>query len=243
MLTTPDISMARVKRVLEGESLATMLFGSAARGDESEQSDIDVLQLTNFPRKSYKVENFNVSVYTPQFLSLAASKGSLFVLHLITDGIVIEDPATILADCLRIYAPPPSYGPFLRELRTATDLLNVTEGFYERTWQRCNQLALFILRSALFADAAAQGRPMFSISSIADWKKDERILAAYQIKYQARPESALYWKCTRLAQEYLGAKFTMDPDSARTIIAKSQGVSDLVVTVGMRMIDAEEWGY
>jgi hypothetical protein len=236
----PDSLVARVKKVLQGESLALMLFGSVARGDEGTHSDTDILQVTHQYRRTYKAGEFNVSVYTPQSLEKAASKGSLFVLHLITEGVVLEDPQAILTGCLSKYVPPQNYECLLCELRLATNLLNVTPNFYKSHWERCNKMALFILRSALFAFAATEGRPTFSIPSIAAWQEDERIYEAYQLKYRMQPDLSLYWLCSRLAQEYLHAEFSTEPDAAESIVVNAYGQSDLVVALGLRLIGAAE---
>lgn len=236
MLLVPTQLLERVKRLVAGDHLALMVFGSAARGDEEALSDIDILQLTSGYRPSYRAGNLNVSVYTPNSLTKVAKNGGLFVLHLITEGIVLEDPKLALAKCLEQYSPPRSYEPLRQDLRRAIQLLNVSPGFYSAHWERCHSLALFILRSFLYAQVAEAGNPSFSIRRIAHSLGDPRISETYNIKYASGPTPGLWAKCVRLTLEYLGVEFLTEPDTAESIIANAYPESELTVSLGLRFL-------
>lgn len=243
MHITQTTEFSQVSEVLRGESLAIMLFGSQARGDGGDLSDTDVLQLSQTSGKSYRAGRFTVSVYTPASLEIAADAGSLFVLHLITDGIILDDHFGILSRCLGRYSRP-NYEKFFDELRVAANLLNISEGFYREHWQQCNSLALFLLRSALYARTAARDHPLFSIPVIAEVENDDRILDAYNLKYYMAPHLSWYWQCANLALEYIGARFTMKPDSVAELIMSVAGRSDLITSLGLRLIGlADGSGY
>jgi hypothetical protein len=244
MHITQATVFSQLGEVLRGESLALMLFGSQARGDDGDLSDTDILQLAPSLGKSYRAGRFTVSVYTPASLEVAAAAGSLFVLHLLTDGIVLDDRLRILSRCLGRYVRPPSYEPFFEELRGAANLLNVSNGFYREHWERCNSLALFLLRSALYGRTAACDRPLFSVPAIAEEERDNRILEAYQLKYSAAPDLNWYWRCANLALEYIEARFTTKPDAVMELIMNVAGRSDLTRSLGLRLLGlADGAGY
>src|ERR1700677_1208324 len=161
-----------VRPKLQGNTLALMLFGSMARGDSDHRSDIDILHVLGIYRPSYRVENYAISVYTVESLRKIASEGSLFILHLKSEGIVLEDPYSILEEILQVYRPPQSYEPLLQELRLAVNILNVTQQCYLERWDKWNGVALFLLRSVLFALAAEAGHATFSIERIAEINRD-----------------------------------------------------------------------
>src|SRR5437868_801459 len=84
---------------------AAMLFGSVARDTNSNRSDVDVLQLMASPSPSYAIGPLSVSVYTADALKELALQGSLFVLHLKTEGKILHDPERLLDECLKSYHP------------------------------------------------------------------------------------------------------------------------------------------
>ena len=143
-----------VTRVVEGDFLALMLFGSAARGDAGPESDIDVLQLCSAYKPSYRKGHYGVSVYTPGHLQEIATKGSLFVLHLRLEGALLTDPEDALGASLSAYIPPKDYDSLKQDLCASVELLNVSPLFYADRWAGCNSLVLFLLRTILFAHAA-----------------------------------------------------------------------------------------
>ena len=94
-----------------------VLYGSRARGTSRSDSDIDVLQIVEENPRSYAVDSMNVTSYTAAHLTTMASRGSLFVRHLIDEGIVLCDPDGLVAAALGAYRQPLSYLPLKTELR------------------------------------------------------------------------------------------------------------------------------
>ncbi len=69
-----------------------VLFGSCARGDNNENSDVDLLALTldkETTRKSF--ENFIINIYSKCQLEQMTKEGSLFVWHLVKEGKIMFD--------------------------------------------------------------------------------------------------------------------------------------------------------
>lgn len=114
----PDL-LAEVAEAIRGSALGVMLYGSQARGSADESSDVDVLQVVSCHAGAYKVGRVGVTAYTPAHLHQMASHGSLFVLHLRTEGVVLEDAHGVVARALEAYRSPIAYNPLLSELQAA----------------------------------------------------------------------------------------------------------------------------
>src|SRR5262249_27397566 len=157
----------------------------------------------------------------------AGQSGSLFVLHLKTEGIVLHDPRAILEKSLSEYAAPASYDPYLADLRTASDLLNVSKAAYRTQWDRCHRLVLFLLRSTLYARPAQRGKPVFSMSRIASAEGDAQIEEIYALKYHTGPNLELFLRAVRLLLEYLPREFSSPVDSPESILDGAIGINNL----------------
>lgn len=164
---------------LVGEHVAVMLFGSCARGDQHAASDVDVLQLVEKWRPSYDAGPLSVSVYTCARLLDLARAGSLFVLHLATEGRVIADPASTLTQILAAYRAPADYARARDRLRQAVTVLDVDRAAFERNPDGFARVALHILRTALYVRCAEQGRPTFSMAAVARLLGEPRIEALF----------------------------------------------------------------
>jgi hypothetical protein len=156
-----------VRSKLEGEHVAVMLFGSWARGDQNAASDVDVLQLVERWRPSYEKGRFSISVYTCARLFELARAGSLFVLHLVSEGRTIDDPTSTLSRILAAYRPPADYKGARDKLRRAAAVLDVDRVSFERNPDGFLRVALHIFRTALYIRCIEQGTPTFSMPRVA----------------------------------------------------------------------------
>jgi nucleotidyltransferase-like protein len=156
-----------VRTRLEGERVAVMLFGSCARGDQNASSDVDVLQLVERWRPSYETGRFSVSVYTCARLLELARTGSLFVLHLVTEGRTIEDPTGELSRILTSYRQPASYEGARNKLQRAACVLDIDRIAFDRNPEGFLQVGLHILRTALYVRCVETGNPIFSMPRVA----------------------------------------------------------------------------
>lgn len=227
-------TVARIRKRLKGDILSLMVYGSVARGTALKASDFDLLQLSSHPRRPYQIDNVNVSVYTPEFLSRMAIRGSLFVLHLKHDGVLVEDSEGLLSKCIETYQKPSDYSPLRSDLRIATELLGVTENDYLKNWISYGRISLFILRTTLYAASAEDLPPVFSISEIARQKQDPRIEKAYNAKYLSKPDWSLFQLKISLIEEYLACTIskTCTPEE---LMLKHQN-NELVVSLVYRLI-------
>lgn len=148
---------------LEGISLGVMLYGSRARGTADPGSDVDVLQLVPSNPGAYKRGQIAVTAYTPAAMHAMAQNGSLFVLHLIREGLVLDDPSGVLGRALRSYRQPRSYDPLWREIRNASMALAVEDEEFMQYHVGLGRLGLYLLRTSLYVDAISADIDTFDV--------------------------------------------------------------------------------
>lgn len=167
-----------------------MLFGSVARGDADPCSDIDVLVLGQ-PIAAPDHARLSVTVYTSSHLETMARHGSLFVLHLRSEGRVLVDRRHELERILGAWIEP-DFERMREGMRAAAAVLDVAPGRF-RTGPLL-QTALFVLRSMLYLDCARKGPPTFAMRAVARALGDPRIATLFERPAQAtgdeRPATA-----------------------------------------------------
>ena len=119
---------------------AAALYGSVARGDIERHSDVDLLLVCSSSRKRpafFEVQRllggcFNkisITVYSERELKFLRSAGSLFLLHLSREAIVLLDRSDFLKNLLTNFLPKPSYRQdFQKSLQLLDPLKLVVEG-------------------------------------------------------------------------------------------------------------------
>ncbi len=164
--------------------VAQYLFGSHARGDYNEQSDVDVLSITNESHfRTFSHGKLNVSFYPEEKILEDAQKGALFVLHIVREAVVIYDSYNFNLKLREQFELRNDYG---REIRHASDLgwfLIKSAGWF-RDSQLVNRRLSWCVRTILIAITAQEGRPVFSphdLSAIANRAYVPRLLALKSI--------------------------------------------------------------
>jgi predicted nucleotidyltransferase len=113
---------AELRRTLDGYPSidSAALYGSVARGDVEPHSDVDLLVVCCGSVKerlylelasalSGTCRNLSISLYSPSELLFMKRVGSLFLLHLRNEGILLFDRSGSLTKILREFVPKPSY--------------------------------------------------------------------------------------------------------------------------------------
>jgi len=226
---------------------AVMLFGSIARGTSTVGSDVDVLQAVSVRRPSYRDGKLNVSVYAFSALEQMARESSLFVLHLKLEGQILYDPKQILRNCLQSFRHTTDYSSLLADLRFLAGFLDVSPFDYESRAVAINQMAVFILRSVLFAILAQENRPHFEMREVADCFEDDDILKAYSLKQATIPDMALLDLVKSVIEKYLRCKIQNRYGSYEALLLDSSRRSDFVRSVALhflkRMSGEEAYGF
>jgi len=98
-------------------NIAVAVFGSAARGDQDNLSDRDVLIVSpaledaHDTMRSLRARGWSPTLFTWKRLDQAARSGDLFVSHLQRESRITRDPDNTLAHLLDGFSPRTSYAP------------------------------------------------------------------------------------------------------------------------------------
>lgn len=172
------------------QRIALLIYGSVARGTDDPGSDLDVLELVEKNPRSYRLGRANITQYVPAHLHAMATQGSLFVLHLKTDGVTIEDPNGTLARALKAYVAPSSYAHIWRQLAVAGGALDPVSSDFNMYTDGLARLGVYILRTAAYIRAIELGKPTFDINRVAEMLGEPSLAGALALRRKSGFTSA-----------------------------------------------------
>lgn len=153
---------------------ALFLFGSRARGDHSQNSDIDLLAVTDVSEPTASgSQTASLYQYGHEWLTSRASKGDLFVWHLVSEAQAVFDPNDFL-DHLRIkFRFAESYE---EQIEKASDVgwLVASMGT-ELEGKLANRWLAWSVRTISIAHAAQMRTPAFAADALASALKQPDI--------------------------------------------------------------------
>lgn len=145
---------------------ALLLFGSRARGDHSDSSDIDLLAITENEKPTVSgCADASLFHYSFDWLQNKASSGDLFVWHLVTEAIAIYDPADNLCALRQEFR---FKGDYRKQITQASDvgwLISLLGD--EMSAEEANRWLAWAVRTISIAHAATLQKPAFSGSALA----------------------------------------------------------------------------
>jgi predicted nucleotidyltransferase len=226
----------QVLRVVRSTTTSVMLFGSFARGDASPESDVDVLELGRRTLQMYTVGRFNVYQYSTTHLQRLSEAGSLFALHLKLEGRIIRDLSSDLHRCLETYRTPSSYDSHRLIARGTANLLDIDRQAYGKSWRLYNDLALFVLRTALYIKLAEAGEPTFSLKRIAIRLQEPDVGSALTLKHASIPNFELFSSCVRLISRTLATQIHNPFGSIEALVTNEGLENPSLFAFGLRLL-------
>jgi hypothetical protein len=166
--------LATVIPLAEPPYLALLLYGSYARGEQDESSDLDILQLTTVHTRSYAHGKVNFTCYTSEQLFTLARQGALFARHLALEGVALFDPGRFLERLRSAYLPQSDYAQIYREVMDAIPLVAINEALFSKHPIQYCSTASYLLRTFVYAQAFERGSKTFSMKQIAGSTGDDR---------------------------------------------------------------------
>ena len=203
-----------------------------------EGSDIDVLQIDNSINQPYKINDINVSVYSEKKLTALAKQGSLFVLHLRVEGIIIADTSKILKRCIDSYKNPLSYAKHRQALVGCLALLDITEEAYLLNWSKYNEVLIFLFRTYLYIKSVESGVITFSASLIAK-KEGFRFERVLSLRHAAVPNWKLFKEASVLIAGELGGRLSNPYQSIEALVSNSARDNPLLISLGVKLLSDE----
>jgi len=150
--------------IVPTDAIGILVYGSRARADYVQGSDLDLLALINQSGGSKTYEKVNMSCYTPAQLDSAS--GTLFGMHIRRDSIVLADTNCQLKNLIdSLEDPDPSQ--LLLRVRHFSAILDASATDLDLHLAGLCRLARYLLRTAIYSIALAEGRPCFSVRELA----------------------------------------------------------------------------
>ena len=150
-----------------GDQNCVLLFGSLARGDSCEKSDIDILISAPLGRLASVKEGVAEVQHTPQETLLEmARRGDLFAIHLAYEAKVISDPSHFFQEFKAQMALRRDYSKERAWAFTLLSYLRINKDFEFKPELRNKRIA-WCVRTVLISLLVERGRIIFSPSRLA----------------------------------------------------------------------------
>ena len=189
---------------------ALFLFGSRARGDHSQNSDIDLLAVTDVSEFSVSgSETASLYQYSHAWLASRASKGDLFAWHLVSEAQAVFDPNDFLDHLRGKFRFAESYE---EQIEKASDVgwLIASMGT-ELDAKLANRWLAWSVRTISIAHAAQMRTPAFAAQALASALKQPDIGFLVEQKNQLELSRLSLVKLTKFLTEFGNAETLTGP--------------------------------
>lgn len=223
---------------IEPESI--IIFGSYARNDYNEQSDVDMLLIYPEYHPSIQIDKLSISIYSKEKLIEFAKSGSLFVLHLIKEGKVLEGQNFI--ETLASHFKMPDFKLLKDELIESCKLLQICQEEFNNYKSNIIGVQKFILRSILYMKGIQKGVKTFNILKVLEFLELKEICYIFNRKFQYNMNYDQFLKINTIIENLLNLKFSENISSIESIILNNHPKKNLLHTLGMSIVKKDSIG-
>jgi hypothetical protein len=224
-----------VVRVVRPPFRALFLYGSHARGDAEETSDVDVLQVTPTHMAPYAVGRVNVTCYTLEQLFRLARNGGLFARHLVEEAVPLADPQDVLGSLKSAYVGPLSYDGLKKEVCGCAPLLDVAEPQFIQDVDGLSSLVSYLIRTYLYATAFDHGARSFAMRHVVDLLGQHRARITL-LKVRSQRNFQAFAAARTLFEELTGATCQRMEGSLEAYIVNASAHNNLAMILGLRLL-------
>jgi Nucleotidyltransferase domain len=214
---------------------ALLLYGSHARGDAEEASDIDVLQVTPTHMAPYTVGRVNVTCYTLEQLMRLAQRGGLFARHLVEEAVSLADPKDVLGILKSAYVGPLAYDDVKKKVCGCAPLLDVTEPQFIENVAGLSSMVSYLIRTFLYATAFDLGGQSFAMGYVLDLL-GQHPAGITLSNVRSQSNFPAFVAARRLFEELTGATCQRTERSLEAFIVNASAHNDLAMILGLRLL-------
>lgn len=180
---------------------ALLVYGSQARGDAVDGSDLDLLALVPANRPTIQSGDVSVSFYTTE--QLATGVGTLFGAHLHRDARILWDDLGRLGGAVRAMGTVDTER-LLHRAHGMSELFTSLDYDLPRYLPGLLREARYLLRSCLYAKAIQAGEACFSVRELAIRHDDPRLAELLASRQQGDPTVTELMECLDRLREIVG---------------------------------------
>lgn len=227
-------SLNEIKKHISFSYESIYLFGSQARGDHSDKSDIDILIVTRKYEKAFNVDKYGISPYTIEQLVRLANDGSLFVLHLIKESIFLEG-----VDCMQIisskFIKPLQYDFYRAQLRNATALLDIDNIFFYENCDKILRIQKFILRSYIYSLSVDNMFLNFNINSALEYIDLPYLTKYFNQDWSSQASFEDFKELNANIEILFDCKITNKYKSTEALLVNNYPLNNLIFILGKKL--------
>jgi nucleotidyltransferase-like protein len=224
-----------VVAVIRPPFTALFLYGSHARGDAEEASDVDVLQVTPTHTAPYAVGRVNITCYTREQLLRIARRSGLFARHLVEEALPLADTQDLLGALKSAYVGPLDYHAVKNEVRGCAPLLDVAEPQFIENAEGLSSLVSYLIRTYLYASAFEQGARSFAMGHVLELLGQHRARITLS-NVRSQRNFPAFTAARKLFEDLAGTTCQRKEGSLEAFIVNASAHNDLAMILGLRLL-------